>query len=91
MLCNFFFGRVRIDSQEIERAHHHAWCAEAALKAVVFAKCDLNWMHGAIGISDVKLAHLIALTAIRVFPAQAASLGLVLRQPQPSSAACGPR
>src|SRR5256885_134192 len=51
-LAHFLLRGVRMDLREVERVHHHARGAEAALKAVVFLKRRLHRMQGSVGMGD---------------------------------------
>src|SRR3569832_437074 len=42
LLANFRFARVRVPLAQVERAHHHARRAEAALQAVAFLERRLH-------------------------------------------------
>jgi len=48
--ANFEFAGVGVAVGNVDRAHDHARCAEAALQAMAFFECGLHGVHGAIGL-----------------------------------------
>src|SRR6185436_10506496 len=56
-LADFLLARVGVALREVERVHHHARGAEAALQAMVLFECRLHRVQRAIGLRHALDGH----------------------------------